>query len=252
MNTLLKKAIAEAFGTCVLVFVACGVAVFSGVNYVGTALAFGLVIFAMAYSIGNISGCHINPAVSLAMLLRKEITVKEFLVYVCSQVVGAFIGAVLIALCHKGDFTALGGNAIQPALAESYNVMTQTVTYNAWSYIGAFLAEVLLTLVFVFAIIGVTDGKFGNGKLGGVIIGSTLTLVHLAGLPLTGTSVNPARSLAPAVIEAIAGNTTSLTQIWIWILAPLAGAALAVLLYTLIFGKKNSEAKEEATEEKAE
>lgn len=241
MNTLVKKAIAEAFGTCVLVFVACGVAVFSNVNFVGTALAFGLVIFAMAYSIGNISGCHINPAVSLAMLLRKEISLKEFLVYVCSQVVGAFIGAVLIALCHKGDFTALGGNEIQPLLYDGADL-------NAWSYIGAFLAEVLLTLVFVFAIIGVTDKKFGNGKLGGVIIGSTLTLVHLAGLNLTGTSVNPARSLAPAVLQAIAGNTASLTQVWIWILAPLAGAALAVVLYQLIFGKKEETAEEEKSE----
>lgn len=236
MNTLLKKAIAECFGTCVLVFVACGVAVFSGVNYVGTALAFGLVIVAMAYSIGNVSGCHINPAVSLAMLLRKEITVKEFCVYVGSQVVGAFVGAVLIALCHKGDFTALGGNEIQPALMAGAEL-------NAWSYVGGFLAEVLLTLVFVFAIIGVTDNKFGNGKLGGIVIGLTLALVHLCGLPLTGTSVNPARSLAPAVIQAIAGNTTSLTQIWIWILAPLVGAVLAVVLYNLLLGKKEEKSE---------
>ncbi|MCR5232198.1 MAG: aquaporin [Acholeplasmatales bacterium] len=241
MNTLLKKALAECFGTCVLVFVACGVAVATGCDLVGTALAFGLVIIAMAYCIGNISGCHINPAVSLAMAIRKEITWKEFCVYVLSQVVGAFLGSLLLALCLRGHFEALGGNAIQPALQNGNEL-------DAWSYISAFLVEVLLTLIFVFAIIGVTDKKFGNGKLGGLVIGLTLVLVHLLGLRLTGTSVNPARSLAPAVLQAFTGNTTSLSQIWIWILAPLAGGALAAVLYSLFF-KKNEEAKEEPKEE---
>ena len=234
MNTLLKKAIAECFGTCVLVLVACGVAVATGCDLVGTALAFGLVIIAMAYCIGNISGCHINPAVSLAMAIRKEITWKEFLVYVCSQVVGAFIGSFLLALCLGFKFDALGANAIQPYLIHGGQL-------DAWSYISAFLVEVLLTLIFVFAIIGVTDNKFGNGKLGGLVIGLTLVLVHLFGLKLTGTSVNPARSLAPATLQAFTGDTTSIQQIWIWILAPLAGAALAAVLYTVIFGKKEND-----------
>ena len=236
MNKLLKKAIAECFGTCVLVFVACGVAV-TNIFPVAISLAFGLVIVAMAYSIGNISGCHINPAVSLAMAIRKEITWKEFFVYVCAQVVGAFVGALLLALCLRGKFDALGANEIQEGLKSSGQL-------DAWSYISAFLAEVLLTMIFVFAIIGVTDKKFGNGKLGGIVIGLTLALVHLLGLALTGTSVNPARSLAPAVLQAFTGNTTSLSQIWIWILAPLAGGALAAVLYGVLFPKKEQNLEE--------
>ena len=234
MKNLIKKCIAECFGTCVLVFVACGTAVLSNVNWVATSLAFGLVIVAMAYSIGNVSGCHINPAVSLAMALRKEITWKEFAFYVCSQVVGAFVGCALLLLCTTGQ--KFGGNAIQQALM--YEESPGKFVLDAWSYIAAFATEAILTCIFVFAILGVTDGKFGNGKNAGLVIGGTLTLVHLMGLGVTGTSVNPARSLAPAVFEAIFGNVTSLTQIWIWILAPLAGAALASLLYTYLFGKK--------------
>ena len=231
MKELLKKMVAELIGTAALTFAACGVAVVTGANTVATSLAFGLVIVAMAYSIGHVSGCHINPAVSLAMWMRKEISGKEFLAYVGAQVVGAFVGSVLLALCLRGNFESLGGNAIQPLLQNGGNL-------DAWSYIGAFLAEVVLTCFFLLAILGATDSRHDHSKAAGLIIGGALTLVHLLGLSLTGTSVNPARSLAPAVLQAIAGNTTSITQIWIWLLAPMAGAALAVLLYNLIAGKK--------------
>lgn len=251
----LKKYIAEVVGTAVLTLVACGVAVVSGCNWVGTSLAFGLVIVAMAYSIGNVSGCHINPAVSLAMLIRKEIDFKTFIGYVVSQVIGAFVGSALLALCLRGKFEALGGNAIQPLLAAEVK-LDGTLVLDAWSYIGAFLAEVLLTFVFVMAILGVTDKKYHEGKHAGIVIGLVLTLVHLMGLGVTGTSVNPARSLAPAVLQAIAGNTTSLSQVWIWILAPLAGGALAAIVYGLLVGKKEKccccKCEEEKAEEKAE
>lgn len=232
--SLFKKAIAECIGTAVLVLVACGVAVAAGGQgawWVATSLAFGLVIVAMAYSIGNVSGCHINPAVSLAMLISKKITLKEFLVYVCAQIVGAFVGAALLALFLRG-FANLGGNTIQPLLMEDGKHL------DAMSYIGAFLVEVVLTFVFVIAILGVTDTRFHEGKHAGIVIGLVLALVHLFGLGFTGTSVNPARSLAPAVLQAIGGNTTSLTQIWIWLLAPLAGAALAAFVYKLLTAKK--------------
>lgn len=226
--SLMKKSIAEAIGTAVLVFVACGVAVVTSTAWsVATSLAFGLVIVAMAYSIGNISGCHINPAVSLAMLISKKMTVKEFFVYVASQVVGAFVGSLLLALCLRGEFASLGGNAIQSTLLDGLKA-------DAWSYIGAFVVEVLLTFVFVITILGVTDKKHHDGKHAGIVIGLALTLVHLFGLGFTGTSVNPARSLAPAVLQAIGDNTTSLSQCWIWILAPLAGAALAALCYKFL------------------
>lgn len=229
--SLVKKAIAECIGTAVLVLVACGVAVVAGDSWwVATSFAFGLVIVAMAYSIGNVSGCHINPAVSLAMLISKKISLKEFLVYVCAQIVGAFVGSLLLALFLRG-FGNLGGNAIQPLLMKDGNL-------DAMSYIGAFLVEVVLTFVFVIAILGVTDSRFHDGKHAGIVIGLVLALVHLFGLAFTGTSVNPARSLAPAVLQAIGGNATSLQQVWIWILAPLAGAALAAFVYKLITAKK--------------
>ena len=238
---LLKRAIAECIGTMVLVLVACGVAVASaGTNWwVATSLAFGLVIVAMAYSVGNISGCHINPAVSLAMLIRKKINLKEFLVYVGAQVVGAFVGSLLLALFVRG-FDNLGGNEIQATL------MNSSYQLDALSYIGAFLVEVVLTFVFVMAILGSTDERYHDGKHAGLIIGGTLTLVHLFGLGFTGTSVNPARSFAPAVLQAFAGNTTSLSQIWIWILAPLAGAALAAFVYKLITDAKEKKENKEA------
>lgn len=228
--SLLKKAIAECIGTAVLTLVACGVAVATGANWVATSLAFGLVIVAMAYSIGNVSGCHINPAVSLAMLISKKITAKEFCVYVLAQIVGAFVGSLLLALFVRG-FGSLGGNEIQPLLMKSGEV-------DALSYVGAFLVEVVLTFVFVIAILGVTDSRFHDGKHAGIVIGLVLALVHLFGLNFTGTSVNPARSLAPAVLQAFGGNTTSLQQIWIWILAPLVGAALAALVYKALTAKK--------------
>ena len=229
--SLLKKAIAECIGTAVLTLVACGVAVATGANWVATSLAFGLVIVAMAYSIGNVSGCHINPAVSLAMLISKKITAKEFCVYVLAQIVGAFVGSLLLALFVRG-FGSLGGNEIQPLLMKGAGEV------DALSYVGAFLVEVVLTFVFVIAILGVTDSRFHDGKHAGIVIGLVLALVHLFGLNFTGTSVNPARSLAPAVLQAFDGNTTSLQQIWIWILAPLVGAALAALVYKALTVKK--------------
>ena len=237
-----KKYLAECIGTAVLTLAACGVAVVSSLGgsawWVATSFAFGLVIVAMAYSIGNISGCHINPAVSLAMLIRKQISLKEFCFYVLAQVVGAFIGTGLLCLCLRGDGSSgLGANAIQPLLFNGEGVL------DAWSYISAFLVEVLLTFIFVIAILGVTDSRYHDGKHAGIVIGLVLALVHLFGLGFTGTSVNPARSLAPAVAAAIQGNTTSLSQIWIWILAPLAGAALAALVYGVL--TKGKEAKAE-------
>ncbi len=233
--SLLKKALAECLGTCVLTLVACGIAVMCHNDIVMASLGFGLVIVALAYSIGNVSGCHINPAVSLAMAIRKEITWKEFGVYVASQFVGAFVGTLLLAAFTR-QFANLGGNEIALALANH-----DSWELDAWSYILAFLVEVVLTFVFVFAIIGVTDGKFGNGKLGGLVIGLALVLVHLFGIQLTGTSVNPARGLSAAICQ-VGEDATSAQQSWIWVLAPFAGGALAAVVYTLFFGKKETKA----------
>lgn len=241
-----KKYLAECIGTAVLTFAACGVAVVAGQIvegqlgwWVATSLAFGLVIVAMAYSIGNISGCHINPAVSLAMLIRKKITLKDFCFYVIAQVVGALVGSLFLALCLRGDFSSLGGNEIQDLLKVTVDGDLKT---DVWSLFAGFFVEVLLTFIFVIAILGSTDERYHDGKHAGIVIGLSLTLVHLLGLGFTGTSVNPARSLAPALLQAFTGNTTSLSQIWIWILAPLAGAALAAIVYGVITkGKEKSE-----------
>ncbi len=217
---LLKKCIAECIGTFVLVLFGCGSACILGCNgasadaaYLMTALAFGLVIVAMAYSIGNVSGCHINPAVSIAMLVSGKMTLKEFAAYVCSQFIGAIAGgAMLYAMFSGVKGTTYGSNGL-------YN-------NNIWA---SLLIEIILTFVFVIAILGVTS-KVENSSVAGLVIGFTLTLVHIFGIAFTGTSVNPARSFGPALF---AGGD-SLANVWVFIVAPLVGAVLAALIYKLI------------------
>ncbi len=209
----MKKLVCEFTGTMMLTLLACGVAVATGVNYVGTALAFGLVIVAMAYSIGNVSGCHINPAVSLGMALTGKMTWNEFIKYVIAQILGAIAGSALLGAI-LGSFSSLGANG--------YDGNSVTV----WT---ALIVEVVLTFVFVLTILGVTDKK-ENGHATGIIIGLTLTLVHLFGLPFTGTSVNPARSIAPAIFQ----GGDALSQVWVFILAPMVGAAIAAYFYKYI------------------
>ncbi len=221
----IKKYLAEFIGTFVLVLFACGVAATNGLGtgYVGIALAFGLVIVAMAYSIGNVSGCHINPAVSLAMLILKKLNPVDFIGYVAAQFLGAIAGAgVLYSL--SPDYFALNGLGTNGYGANS-NV--------AISASGAFIAEILLTFVFVIAIIGVTS-KTENNAVSGIVIGLSLTLVHLFGLPLTGTSVNPARSFGPAFVWSALVDNEPLKQVWVFILAPLVGAALAAFVYKFL------------------
>lgn len=228
----LKKYLAECIGTMVLVVFGCGVAVATGCEgnsgIVATALAFGLVIVAMAYSIGNISGCHINPAVSLAMLISKKMSGKDFIMYVISQIIGAVIGAAIVGLFF-GSFANLGGNAVQKVVTDAYG--------DGGSLAVGLVAEIVLTFAFVLAIMGVTS-KTDNKTVTGIVIGLTLTLVHLLGIRLTGTSVNPARSIGPALLQMIGGDFTAISQIWIFIVGPLLGAALAALLYNFLDGKK--------------
>lgn len=236
MNDLLKKSIAEFVGTFVLVFCACGVAALTGGSLVATALAFGLVIVAMAYSVGRVSGCHINPAVSLGCLLTKRMTLKEFLCYVCAQVLGGFVGGLLFfGIAKMADLTLLG-NACNAVVSADVNV---------GSIFASILTEVVLTCIFVYTILNVTDEKAGTSKIAGLVIGLTLTLVHLVGIGLTGTSVNPARSLATALCDLIYnGNTVAISQVWIFIVSPLLGGALAVVLYNLL-NKENKTTVEE-------
>ena len=239
MKDLLKKGIAECLGTFVLVFFACGVAAITGGNLVPTALAFGLVIVAMAYSIGRISGCHINPAVTLGAFLAKRISLKEMLVYFLCQIVGGFLGALLLFGVAKMSGFVLAGDACN-------SVMNGGDMSNVGAVFGSLIVELVLTFIFVYVTLNVTSEKAKFGNLPGIIIGLTLTLVHLVGINLTGTSVNPARSIATAFGALIFnGNADPLAQVWIFILAPLAGGALAALVYNLLH-------KEDKVEEKPE
>ena len=221
---MFKKALAEFVGTFVLVFAACGVAGATGGSLVATALAFGLVIVAMAYSVGRVSGCHINPAVSLGCLLTKRMNAKDFCVYVVSQILGGTAGALLVFGLFKMAKVAIPGNACNGVVGADPKAIG--------GIIAALITEIVLTCIFVYVILNVTDEKAGTSKKAGIIIGLTLTLVHLIGINLTGTSVNPARSIATAISAAIYnGQTAPLAQVWIFIVAPLVGAALAAALY---------------------
>lgn len=223
----MKKYVAECIGTAVLVVLGCGTAMLvgcdaaSGSGYLLTALAFGLTIVAMAYSIGNISGCHINPAVSLGVLMTGGMTVSDFVAYVISQCIGAFAGAGILALIFgTGAVTDRTGGFGSNGLAG--------VNGNA---LAGLIVEIVLTFIFVIAILGVTSKKANHGSFGGLVIGLTLVLVHILGIGLTGTSVNPARSFGPALVAAFTGNTTPIAQLWVFIVGPLVGAALAAVVY---------------------
>ena len=204
----MKKYFAEMVGTMVLVLMGCGTAVslacgVDTASVVGTSLAFGLSVVAMAYAIGGISGCHINPAITFGVWLSKRMSGKDALMYVIFQIIGAFIGAgILYALAPE---SGLGANSIQTGISTT----------------AAVVAEVVFTFVFVLVVLGTTDEKKGAGNLAGLAIGLTLVLVHLVCIHYTGTSVNPARSIGPAVL---AGGQ-AMTDLWIFIVAPLAGAA---------------------------
>lgn len=221
----MKKYFAESIGTFVLVLFGCGSAVVAGesLGVLGIAMAFGLSIVAMAYIIGPISGCHINPAVSLAMLLTGKMNGRDFIAYVLAQIIGAIAGAAIILLIIKSSSlpSAFGTNGF--ASASAINI----------SLIGALIVEVILTFVFVITILGVTSSK-KTSKLAGIVIGLTLAFVHILGINITGTSVNPARSLGPAIF---AGGI-ALEQVWVFIVAPLAGAALAAVVYKALYKKE--------------
>lgn len=228
MNASFKKYAAEFIGTLVLVLFGCGSAATAGgeLGYLGIAFAFGLSIVAMAYVIGPISGCHINPAVSLAMLLNRKLTGGDFIGYVLSQIAGAVAGsAILYAIIDStgSAVTGLGQNGFGPGYGIGITAMMAVVV------------EIVLTFVFIYTILGVTSGE-SNGNVAGLVIGLTLAFVHILGIGLTGTSVNPARSLGPAVL--LGGE--ALSELWVFLVAPLAGAALAVAAYRLLNVRKGS------------
>lgn len=208
----MKKYISEAIGTGVLVLIGCGVAVLSSGDLVATALAFGLAIVAMAYSVGTISGGHFNPAVTLGVFINKKIKGNEAIFYVIAQIIGAFLGALILYVIFNSCSIGVGNLGANGFGAASSKDITLA---------GALIVEVVLTFIFVLTVLFASSDK--DNKLAGLVIGLSLTLVHLIGIQLTGTSVNPARSLAPAVI--LGGQ--AFKQVWVFLIAPLVGAAIA-------------------------
>ena len=221
----MKKYICELIGTLVLTLFGCGSAAIAGktLGTLGIALSFGLSIVAMAYVIGNTSGCHINPAVSLGMLIDGRMSVTEFIGYIISQCIGAIIAAgilmFLITNANLGGIAATGLGQNGFGAASSIGI----------TMIGALVTEIILTFVFVFTVLGVTDND-KTSSVAGIVIGLTLAFVHIMGIPITGTSVNPARSLGPALFM----GGQALTQLWVFIVGPLVGAIIAALIYKYI------------------
>lgn len=226
----MKKYVAEFIGTFALVVLGCGTAMLvgcdaaEGCGYILTALAFGLTIVGMAYCVGNVSGCHINPAVSLGVFLTGGMDAKDFGLYVVSQIIGAIAGSGFLALIFNlGSVSDMTGGYGANGL-----------TGVGESAIAGLLVECILTFFFVLVILGVTSKKANHGSFGGLIIGFTLVLIHILGIGLTGTSVNPARSIGPALF---AGGD-ALRSLWVFIVGPLVGAALAAYV-TKFFEKED-------------
>lgn len=224
----LRKYVAECIGTFTLVLIGCGTAMLTGCDkwggYLTTAFAFGLVIVGMAYCVGNISGCHINPAVSLACLISGRMSGKDFGLYFVSQTIGAILGAAVLKIIFGlgGITDATGGLGSNGLAGVNGNIGAGLIT------------EIILTFIFILVILGVTDGDYKHGSFGGVVIGFSLVMVHILGIGLTGTSVNPARSIGPALF---AGGA-ALTSLWVFIVGPFIGAALAAFCYKFLAAKK--------------
>lgn len=226
---MMKKLLAEALGTMVLVFMGCGAAVFFGcavgtAQHLAVAFAFGLSVVAMAYCIGGISGCHINPAITLGVWLSKRMSGKEAIGYMIAQFIGALVGsAILYGLTSTGGYgesTATGANG-----------------FGEGEMLQAFIAETVFTFVFVLTVLGATSEKNPAPKLAGLVIGLTLVLVHIVCIPITGTSVNPARSFGPAIFQGGA----ALSQLWLFIVAPFVGAALSAGVWKIFSDEKQAD-----------
>lgn len=227
----LEKYIAELVGTFVLVLLGCGSAVLAGgqIGFVGISFAFGLSVLAMAYTIGGISGCHINPAISISMLVAGKMKLKDTVMYIVMQCIGATIAAASLFVIATG----------KPGYSLTVNGLGQN-GYDAaspgdFSMVSGFIAEVILTFIFLLVIHGSTSEKAPKG-FAGIAIGLSLVLIHLVGIPITGTSVNPARSLGPALIV----GGTALSQLWLFWVAPIIGGLLAALVWKYLDYKKPS------------
>ena len=226
----MKRYISELIGTMVLVLFGCGSAAIAGavLGNLGIAMAFGLSIVAMAYVIGDISGCHINPAVSIGMWIDGRMEIKDLIMYIIFQCIGAIIGTAILAILINSA-PVLGGY-MSTGLGQNGFGAASTVGINLY---GALITEVILTFVFVFTVLGVTRSE-KTSVVAGIVIGLTLAFVHILGIPLTGTSVNPARSLGPALFM----GGVALQQVWVFIVAPIIGAVIAGLAHKGLYSEE--------------
>jgi aquaporin Z len=233
----MKKLTAEFIGTFSLVLFGCGAAVVSGISSTGPAglgllgisFAFGLAVVAMAYAIGAISGCHINPAISIAMVVAGKMSVKDAVGYVIAQILGAIAGAgvLFLLVSNQAGYEKLGDWALgSNGWGEGY--------LGNYSTAGAFIAEVVMTCLFLLVILGTTS-KQANPTMAGLAIGISLVLIHMVAIPITGTSVNPARSIGPAIL---AGGK-ALSQLWLFIVAPIIGGALGAIIWRTMLETKD-------------
>lgn len=224
--SLTQKCLAEFFGTFVLVFMGCGSAVLAGshVGFLGISFAFGLSVLAMAYAIGHISGCHINPAITISMWSTGKISAKETAGYIIAQILGAIVGAAVLYYIAggKADYSlaanGLGQNGVENGSPDHY------------SLVSGLVAEIVLTAIFLLVIHGSTSKNNSNGSLAGVAIGLSLTLIHIVGIPVTGVSVNPARSIGPALF--VGGD--ALSHLWVFIVGPIVGGLIGGGMWKLI------------------
>ena len=237
---------AEFIGTLILVFFAVGTAVFADLSagVVGIALAFGFVLIALVYTIGTVSGCHVNPAVTLGMVLSGRMNALCGVFYAMAQFAGGIVGALLLYFVSRSVQARLGGPFQRNAFGSNGYGSNSDLHISA---AGAFLVEIILTALLVTVVLAVTSGPGVKG-LEGVAIGTALTAIHLAGIPLTGTSVNPARSLGPAVFA----TNNALSQVWLFIVAPLVGSVVAVLIHRVLRGREGAQTEAEVEENAVE
>jgi len=228
-DNVLRKYLAELLGTFALVFFGAGSAVIAGkyIGFLGIAFAFGVVVLVMIYAIGPISGCHINPAITFSMWIAKKISTQDTISYIIVQCIGAVLGAGVLLLIASG----------MPGYSIAQNGLGQN-GYDAaspagFTLIAGFLAEVVLTFFFILVIFGATSEEAPKG-FAGIAIGFTLFIVHLVGIPITGTSVNPARSIGPAVFV----GGTSMAQLWMFVVAPIIGGIIAAIVWMVLLAPK--------------
>lgn len=224
--TLSQKFIAELFGTLVLVLMGCGSAVLAGnhVGFLGIAFAFGLSVVSMAYAIGHISGCHINPAITISMLATGKISGKDAAAYIIAQIIGAIAGAGILYLIAQGkaDYSLAANGLGQNGVGEG--------SPDGYALGSGLIAEIVLTTIFLVVIHGSTSRNNGNGGFAGLAIGLSLTLIHIVGIPVTGVSVNPARSIGPAIF---AGGA-ALSSLWVFIVGPIVGGLIGAGIWKLV------------------